>query len=74
MILTDTHTHLYANQFDEDRKEMISKCFEEDITRLFLGCSIELSIGDSSVIFYLYCNGLYNKVKWTLILGLSYYL
>ena len=36
MILTDTHTHLYANQFDEDRKEMISKCFEEDITRLFL--------------------------------------
>lgn len=36
MILTDTHTHLYANQFDEDRNEMIARCFEDNITRLFL--------------------------------------
>ncbi len=36
MILTDTHTHLYANQFDEDRNDMISRCFADSITRLFL--------------------------------------
>lgn len=36
MILTDTHTHLYADQFDDDRAEMIQRCFEDDITRLFL--------------------------------------
>ena len=36
MILTDTHTHLYANQFDEDREEMIKRCFDDEITRLFL--------------------------------------
>lgn len=36
MILTDTHTHLYANQFDDDRKEMIQRCFDDDIIRLFL--------------------------------------
>ena len=36
MILTDTHTHLYANQFEDDRKEMIARCFEDNITRLFL--------------------------------------
>lgn len=36
MILTDTHTHLYANQFDEDREEMIQRCFDDEITRLFL--------------------------------------
>jgi len=36
MQLTDTHTHLYSSQFDEDRNEMISKCFDNNITRLFL--------------------------------------
>lgn len=36
MQLTDTHTHLYASQFDEDRDEMITKCFDNNITRLFL--------------------------------------
>ena len=36
MQLTDTHTHLYATQFDEDRDEMITKCFDNNITRLFL--------------------------------------
>jgi TatD DNase family protein len=36
MILTDTHTHLYANQFDDDRNEMIARCFSDNITRLFL--------------------------------------
>ena len=36
MILTDTHTHLYAKEFDEDRDEMITRCFENKITRIFL--------------------------------------
>lgn len=36
MILTDTHTHLYADQFNSDRDNIINKCFEEEITRLFL--------------------------------------
>ena len=36
MILTDTHTHLYSSQFDEDRDEMIQKCFSLNINRLFL--------------------------------------
>ncbi|MDC0015206.1 TatD family hydrolase [Flavobacteriales bacterium] len=36
MILTDTHTHLYANQFDEDREQVIQNCFDDGISRLFL--------------------------------------
>ena len=36
MILTDTHTHLYADQFNEDRDEMIQRCFDDNISRLFL--------------------------------------
>ena len=35
-MITDTHTHLYSNQFDEDREEMIERCFEDNISRLFL--------------------------------------
>ncbi len=36
MILTDTHTHLYSSQFDEDRTEAIQNCIEKGISRLFL--------------------------------------
>lgn len=36
MILTDTHTHLYANQFDEDRQLIVQTCFDNGISRLFL--------------------------------------
>jgi TatD DNase family protein len=36
MILTDTHTHLYANQFDEDRTEMINHAIEDGVSKLFL--------------------------------------
>ena len=36
MILTDTHTHLYSEQFDEDRKESIQKAINEGITRFFV--------------------------------------
>ncbi len=36
MIFTDTHTHLYSDAFDEDRKEMMQRAFEAGVKRLFL--------------------------------------
>ncbi|MDT0675163.1 TatD family hydrolase [Autumnicola musiva] len=36
MILTDTHTHLYSEAFDEDRKEAISKALDAGIKRFFI--------------------------------------
>jgi TatD DNase family protein len=36
MILTDTHTHLYATEFDEDRDEMIQRAIDAGVTRFFL--------------------------------------
>jgi TatD DNase family protein len=36
MILTDTHAHLYSEQFHEDVDAMISRCFEKNISRVFL--------------------------------------
>ncbi|CAN5410405.1 TatD family hydrolase [soil metagenome] len=36
MILTDTHSHLYAEQFDSDRKDMLERAFHEGVNRIFL--------------------------------------
>lgn len=36
MILTDTHTHLYSEAFDEDRSEVINNALDEGITRFFI--------------------------------------
>ena len=36
MIITDTHTHLYSEAFDEDRDEMISRALAAGITRFFV--------------------------------------
>ncbi|MEN8188066.1 MAG: TatD family hydrolase [Bacteroidota bacterium] len=36
MILTDTHTHLYSSQFDEDREEMIQNAINKGISRFFV--------------------------------------
>lgn len=36
MILTDTHTHLYSSQFDEDRSEIIHTAIGKGIERFFL--------------------------------------
>jgi TatD DNase family protein len=36
VILTDTHTHLYADEFQSDRKEMIQRAVESGVSRLFL--------------------------------------
>lgn len=36
MILTDTHTHLYSEQFDTDRDEVIKRAIDAGITRFFI--------------------------------------
>ena len=36
MILTDTHTHLYSDQFNEDIDIVINNCLEKGIERFFL--------------------------------------
>ncbi len=36
MIFTDTHTHLYAEEFASDRNEMMQRALENNITRFFL--------------------------------------
>ncbi len=36
MKLTDTHTHLYVEQFDEDRHQVIENAIENGIDRFFL--------------------------------------
>ena len=36
MTITDTHTHLYSEEFDLDRKEIIEKAIKNGITRFFI--------------------------------------
>ena len=36
MIITDTHTHLYSEAFDEDRNEMMQRAFDLGIERFFV--------------------------------------
>ena len=36
MIITDTHTHLYSEQFDEDRHEMLERALKAGISRFFI--------------------------------------
>ncbi|GAA0735674.1 MULTISPECIES: TatD family hydrolase [Flavobacteriaceae] len=36
MIITDTHTHLYSEAFDEDRKEMIQRAIDANVSRFFI--------------------------------------
>ena len=36
MIITDTHTHLYIDAFDEDRDEIIKEALANNISRFFL--------------------------------------
>jgi len=36
MIITDTHTHLYSNEFDEDRNEMIQRAIDTGVSRFFI--------------------------------------
>lgn len=36
MTITDTHTHLYSESFDDDREAMIGRALEAGVTRFFL--------------------------------------
>ena len=36
MTITDTHTHLYSEAFDEDREEVLKRALSENITRFFI--------------------------------------
>ncbi|VXB70044.1 TatD family hydrolase [Maribacter litoralis] len=36
MIITDTHTHLYSEAFDDDRKEAIEKAIDLGVKRFFI--------------------------------------
>ena len=36
MILTDTHTHLYSEEFDEDRENIIQSAIDSGVSRLFV--------------------------------------
>ena len=36
MIITDTHTHLYSKQFDEDRTEMVQRAIDAGVSRFFI--------------------------------------
>jgi TatD DNase family protein len=36
MVITDTHTHLYSEAFDDDRKDMIKRALNQNITRFFI--------------------------------------
>ncbi|MFQ3237943.1 MAG: TatD DNase family protein [Olleya marilimosa] len=36
MIITDTHTHLYSEAFDEDRADMMQRTLEAGVSRLFI--------------------------------------
>lgn len=36
MIITDTHTHLYSEAFDDDRHEMIQRALKSKVSRFFI--------------------------------------
>ncbi len=36
MIITDSHTHLYASEFDSDRSETIQRAIQKGVTRFFI--------------------------------------
>lgn len=36
MIITDTHTHLYSEAFDEDRSATIQRALDENVSRFFI--------------------------------------
>lgn len=36
MIITDTHTHLYSEAFDDDRADMMQRTLEKGVSRLFI--------------------------------------
>ena len=46
MIITDTHTHLYSEQFNEDRAEMMKRALDLGVSRFFIP-AIDSSYNDA---------------------------
>ncbi|HEX9981363.1 MAG TPA: TatD family hydrolase [Flavobacterium sp.] len=46
MIITDTHTHLYSDEFDGDRNDMIRRAMDNGVTRFFVP-AIDSSVTES---------------------------
>lgn len=46
MIITDTHTHLYSQQFNNDRKEMMQRALDLNVSRFFVP-AIDSSYNDA---------------------------
>ena len=36
MTITDTHTHLYSSEFDQDRTETINRAIKSGVSRFFI--------------------------------------
>jgi Tat protein secretion system quality control protein TatD with DNase activity len=36
ITITDTHTHLYAEEFDQDRNEMMQRAMDAGVSRFFI--------------------------------------
>ena len=36
LIITDTHTHLYSEEFQQDRNEMIQRALSAGVSRFFI--------------------------------------
>lgn len=36
MILTDTHSHIYSEEFEQDREEMMQRAFDAGVQRIFV--------------------------------------
>ena len=36
MVITDTHTHLYSEAFNEDREQMMQRALDADVKRFFI--------------------------------------
>ena len=36
MIITDTHTHLYSEAFNEDRNQIIQRALQNNVSRFFI--------------------------------------
>jgi TatD DNase family protein len=47
-MITDTHTHLYSEQFDEDRQEMMQRAKDAGVSRFFIP-AIDASHTDSMI-------------------------
>jgi len=65
MQFVDTHSHIYAEEFDTDRHEAISRCFEAGVTRMILpdidatSRQAMLSLADSQPQHFFPCAGLH---------------